>query len=110
MESEGSAMALSEDEVRDLAVYAHIALEPDELIEMTAYLNDAIQVIEPIERYLDEDISPMFHPTGALANVMREDIVDAERALDLDDALENAGAFRDRMFRVPSILGEGGES
>ena len=41
---------------------------------------------------------------------MREDIVDAERALDLDDALENAGASRDRMFRVPSILGEGGES
>lgn len=103
-------MALSEDEVRGIADYARIALEPDGLTQMTAYLNDALKMIEPIERYGDEDVPPMFHPTGDLANVMREDAVDPVRALDLTAALGNAGSTREGMFRVPSILGEGGES
>lgn len=103
-------MALSEDEVRGIADYARIALEPDELTQMTAYLNDALKMIDPIERYGDGGVPPTFHPTGDLANVMREDAPDASRALGIDAALGNAASARDRMFRVPSILGEGGES
>lgn len=100
-------MALSENDVRGIADYARIALEGDELAQMTAYMNDAVDILAPILKYADEDVAPTFHPIGDLVNVMRDDAVDAERALPLNAALDNAGSSRDRMFRVPSILGDG---
>ena len=85
-------MALSREDVAGIADYARIALTDAELDEMTAYMNDA------------------FHPIGDLSNVMGADVADDPRALPIDVALKNAGASRDRYFRVPSILGaEGGD-
>ena len=84
-------MALSEKDVRGIAEYAKIALTDDELTEMTAYMNDAVNILEPILQYDLPDVEPTFHPIGSLSNV----------------ALENAGSARDRYFRVPSILREG---
>ena len=102
-------MALSQEDVRGIADYARIALEGDELVQMTSYLNDAVQMLEPVLQYDLPDVEPTFHPIGDLSNVMREDSVDSDRALDIDAVLENAGASRERYFRVPSILGEGGD-
>lgn len=99
-------MALSEDDVRGIADYARIALEGDELAQMTAYLNDAVAMLEPVLDYNLPNVEPTFHPIGSLSNVMREDAPDADRALSLEQALDNAGSARDRSFRVPSILGE----
>ena len=87
-------MALTEDDVRGIAA------------EMTAYLNDAVDMLEPILAYNLPDVDPTFHPIGSLSNVMRDDAVDADRAFTIDEALGNAGSSRDRSFRVPSILGE----
>ena len=102
-------MALSEKDVRGIAEYAKIALTEDELTEMTAYLNDAVQMLEPILQYDLPDVEPTFHPIGSLSNVMGEDVLEPERDLALDVALSNAGSSRERYFRVPSILGEGSE-
>ena len=99
-------MALSEDDVRGIADYARIALTPDELASMTAYMNDTVAILEPILQYDLEGVEPTYHPIGDLANVMRDDV--EHPGLSLDDALMNAGATRDRSFRVPSILGDGG--
>ena len=96
-------MALSEKDVRGIAEYAKIALTDDELVQMTSYMNDAVQMLEPVLQY---DL-PTFHPIGSLSNVMGDDLREPERDLPLDVALENAGSARDRYFRVPSILGEG---
>lgn len=100
-------MALAEDDVRGIAEYATIALNESELTEMTAYLNDAVEMLEPILQYAAEDVEPTFHPIGDLSNMMRFDAVDADRALETEDALANAGSSRDGQFRVPSILGGG---
>ncbi|MDY2777390.1 MAG: Asp-tRNA(Asn)/Glu-tRNA(Gln) amidotransferase subunit GatC [Collinsella sp.] len=102
-------MALTEAEVRGIAEYARIALSDEELLEMTAYMNDAVGILEPILQYMDEDVSPTFHPIGELSNVMRADEPDDARALSIDDALKDAASVRERSFRVPSILGEGGD-
>ena len=102
-------MALSKDDVRGIAEYARIALEGDELEQMTAYLNDAVDMLAPVLEYDLPDIEPTFHPIGDLANVMREDAELGQRDLPLDVALENAASTHDRFFRVPSILGVGGE-
>lgn len=102
-------MALSHNDVRGIAEYARIALDDGELEQMTAYLNDAVDMLAPVLEYDLPDVEPTFHPIGDLANVMREDAELACRALPLDVALENAGSSKERFFRVPSILGEGGE-
>ena len=100
-------MALSEKDVRGIAEYAKIALTDDELTEMTAYMNNAVSILEPILQYDLPDVESTFHPIGSLSNVMRDDELEPARDLPLDVALENAGSARDRYFRVPSILGEG---
>lgn len=100
-------MALSEKDVRGIAEYAKIALTDDELTEMTAYMNNAVSILEPILQYDLPDVEPTFHPIGSLSNVMGDDELEPARDLPLDVALENAGGARDRYFRVPSILGEG---
>ena len=104
---EGAPMALSEKDVRGIAEYAKIALTDDELTEMTAYMNNAVSILEPILQYDLPDVEPTFHPIGSLSNVMGDDELEPARNLPLDVALENAGSARDRYFRVPSILGEG---
>lgn len=100
-------MALSEKDVRGIAEYAKIALTDDELTEMTAYMNNAVSILEPILQYDLPDVEPTFHPIGSLSNVMGDDELEPARDLPLNVALENAGSARDRYFRVPSILGEG---
>lgn len=100
-------MALTEADVRGIADYARIALEGPEFEEMTAYLNDAVDMLAPVLAYDLPDIEPTFHPIGDLANVMREDEELGRRDLPLETALENAASTRERYFRVPSILGEG---
>ena len=102
-------MPLTKEDVAGIADYARIALTPEELDEMTAYMNSAIDLLEPIRQYDLADVEPTFHPIGDLSNVMAGDVPDTEvRHLPVDVALKNAGASRDRSFRVPSILGEAG--
>ena len=98
-------MALSRGDVAGIADYARIALTDAELDEMTAYMNDAVALLEPIRQYDLDGVEPTFHPIGDLSNVMGADVADDPRALPIDVALSNAGASRDRYFRVPSILG-----
>lgn len=99
-------MSLTRDDVAGIAEYARIGLTDDELSEMTGYLNDAIALLGPILEYDLEGVEPTFHPIGDLTNVVRDDV--AVAGLSLEEALANAGSRRDRSFRVPAILAEGG--
>ncbi|MBR2835712.1 MAG: Asp-tRNA(Asn)/Glu-tRNA(Gln) amidotransferase subunit GatC [Coriobacteriales bacterium] len=102
-------MSLSLDDVRGIAEYARIALNADELTEMTSYLNDALErVLEPITHFELDGVVPVFHPIGDLSNVMRDDVPSNE-SLPIDVALQNTASQEDRFFRIPSILGNGGE-
>ncbi|MDM8270260.1 Asp-tRNA(Asn)/Glu-tRNA(Gln) amidotransferase subunit GatC [Thermophilibacter provencensis] len=102
-------MPLSREDVGSIADYARIALTDAELDEMTAYMNEAVALLEPIRQYDLEGVEPTFHPIGDLSNVMSQDVPDDEvRHLPVDVALSNAGASRERSFRVPSILGDQG--
>lgn len=99
-------MPLSQKDVAGIADYARIALTGDELQEMTTYMNEAVDLLEPIRQYDLDGVDPTFHPIGDLSNVMGEDVIDdSVRTLPIDVALSNAGSTRDRYFRVPSILG-----
>ena len=100
-------MPLTREDVAGIADYARIALTPDELDEMCAYMNSAIDLLEPIRQYDLEGVEPTFHPIGGLSNVMRED---AEvPGFTQAEALANAPRQQDGSFLIPSILGEGGD-
>ncbi len=102
-------MPLTREDVGSIADYARIALTDAELDEMTAYMNEAVALLEPIRQYDLEGVEPTFHPIGDLSNVMSQDVPDDEvRHLPVDVALSNAGTSRERSFRVPSILGDQG--
>ena len=105
----GQPLSLTQQEVRGIADYARIALTDEELVEMTAYMNDAVEnVLAPIRAYDLAGVEPVFHPIGGLSNVMRDDA--PRPGLPLETALENAGQTEGRYFRVPAILGNGGEA
>lgn len=102
-------MPLTREDVAGIADYARIALTEDELTEMTTYMNEAVELLDPIRQYDLEGVEPTFHPIGDLSNVMADDVPDTSvRALPIDAALSNAASTRDRSFRVPSILGDQG--
>jgi len=108
--NKGEPMALTTNDVRGIAGYARIALTGEELQEMTDYLNDALELLEPIRAYDLAGVEPTFHPMGSLANVTADDEPNANgRSLPLDVALGNAASTQGRAFRVPSILGEAKE-
>ncbi len=104
-------MTLSLEDVRGIADYARIALSEDELQDMCAYMNRAIDMLKPIRQMDLDGVDPTFHPIGDLSNVMAQDGASPnERALDVDSALGNTAAREGRYFQVPSILGdEGGD-
>lgn len=99
-------MPLTREDVASIADYARIALTDAELDEMTAYMNDAIALLDPILDYDLDGVEPTFHPTGELVNVVRDDTVTA--GLSVEEVLANAGSRRGRSFRVPAILADGG--
>ena len=98
---------LTERDVRDIATYARIGLDADELVQMTQDLNSIIDTLEPITHLDLDGVEPTFHPIGSLSNVMREDV--ERESFTQEVALENAPKQQDGSFLIPSILGEGGD-
>ena len=98
---------LTEHDVRDIATYARIGLDADELVQMTQDLNSIIDTLEPITQLDLDGVEPTFHPIGSLSNVMREDV--ERESFSQEVALENAPKQQDGSFLIPSILGEGGD-
>ena len=101
------AQHVTERDVRDIAEYTRIHLDPDEIVKMTVDLNSIIDSLKPITEYDLEGVEPTFHPIGSLSNVMREDV--EGESFTHEEALSNAPAKQDGCFLIPSILGEGGD-
>lgn len=99
------AERLTEKDVRDIATYARIGLDDQELAQMTVDLNNIIATLEPITHFELDGVEPTFHPIGGLVNVMREDM--AEESFTQEQALANAPVQQDGSFVVPAILGGG---
>lgn len=99
------AERLTEKDVRDIATYARIGLDDQELAQMTVDLNNIIATLEPITHFELDGVEPTFHPIGGLVNVMREDV--AEESFTQAQALANAPVQQDGSFVVPAILGGG---
>lgn len=96
---------LTEKDVRDIATYARIGLDEQELAQMTVDLNSIIDTLQPITQFELDGVEPTFHPIGGLVNVMREDV--EEPSFTQEEALSNAPKQQDGSFLIPAILGGG---
>jgi aspartyl-tRNA(Asn)/glutamyl-tRNA(Gln) amidotransferase subunit C len=99
-------MALSESEVRHVALLARLALTDDQVETLRGELNSILGHIDTI-RQLDLDgVTPMTHAIPVV-NETRADVV--RPGLSHDDALLNAPDAEAGAFRIPRIVGAGGE-
>jgi aspartyl-tRNA(Asn)/glutamyl-tRNA(Gln) amidotransferase subunit C len=91
---------LSKDEVRHVAMLARLGLEPDEEEFYSDQLSGILMHIDRLQE-LDTDAIP---PTAQVVQVttpLREDV--PRPGLSQEEALSNAPATVNGMFRVPSI-------
>ena len=96
-------MALTTDDVADLARLARIDLTPDELAHLAPQLDAILEAVAKVSEVAAGDIPPTSHPLP-LDNVMRPDVV--RPSLPREAALAGAPAAEEDRFRVPRILGE----
>lgn len=96
-------MALTPDDVADLARLARIRLSEEELTQLAPQLDVILESVAHVADVAADDIPPTSHALP-LTNVFRADEV--RPSLPLADALAGAPAAEQDRFRVPRILGE----
>ncbi len=87
--------------VKYVAHLARLALTPQEEETMTAQLGDVLGYIEKLKEVDVTGVEPTAH-AFPLVNVTRPDVV--QPSLSHEDALRNAPAQADGLFRVPKIV------
>lgn len=94
-------MAISEKDVRHVALLSRLELAPG---EAEKYAGELARIFTHIEKLADvnaDGVPPTTHPM-AMSNVFREDEV--RPSLPVERALANAPEQEDNCFRVPQIL------
>lgn len=96
-------MALTADDVAQLAKLARLTLTDAECAELAPEVDIILKAVDQVSEVAGDDIPMMTHALP-LTNVMRDDIV--MPSLTPEQALSGAPATQDGRFRVPQILGE----
>lgn len=99
-------MALSEDEVRHVAMLARLAVTDDEVEQLAPELNAILGYAEQVGEVAAEDVEPLVHPYP-LQNVLRED--EPGPVIDREELLAQAPEAEDDRFVVPRIVADGAE-
>lgn len=100
-------MAISEADVRHVALLARIALTGEQVHTLTGELGAVLGYIDELQSLDLEGVQPTAHPL-AMTNRMRPDVPAAGLSREL--ALKNAPHTDGRAFIVPAITGTGEES
>jgi aspartyl-tRNA(Asn)/glutamyl-tRNA(Gln) amidotransferase subunit C len=93
---------LSVEDVRHVARLARLALDEERLAKFTPQLESILEYVAKIREADVSGVPPMAHALP-LANVLREDVVEA--SLPIEQVLQNAPETDGRFFKVPKILG-----
>jgi len=96
-------VALTPEDVADLARLARIELTPAELAHLAPQLDVILESVARVADVAADDVPPSSHALP-LTNVFRADVV--VPSLPLADVLAGAPAAEQDRFRVPRILGE----
>ncbi|CAN5372705.1 Asp-tRNA(Asn)/Glu-tRNA(Gln) amidotransferase subunit GatC [soil metagenome] len=97
-------MALTDDDVRHVAMLAQLALTDEEIGALAPQLADILAYAETVSEVAADDVPPTSH-AYPLANVFRDDDVVAE-PLSPEAVVANAPDAQDLQFRVPPVMGD----
>ena len=100
-------MALTQTEVRHVALLARLALDDEQVAILQTELNGVFDYIDQISQLDLADVEPMVHSIP-LVNSMRADV--PVPGLDRERALMNAPAREDDAILIPRIIGPGADA
>lgn len=100
-------MALSESEVRHVAMLARLALTDEQVETLRVELNSILGHIDRIQQLNLADVEPTAHALD-VCNSTRADAL--KPGLARDAALLNAPEAQDGAFVIPQIVGGGDEA
>jgi len=100
-------MAISEEQVRHIALLARLELTDEQVAEYGEQLNSVLEHIDTIQQLDLEGVEPTAHALDAV-NETRAD--EPQPCLSQDAALANAPEAADGAFVVPRIVGGGEEA
>ncbi len=95
-------MALSEEQVRHVALLARLGLSDEQVSRLSAELSSILEHIEKMGELDLTDVEPMAHAVDVL-NVTRPD--ENRPGLSQEQALSNAPEKQDGAFVIPTIVG-----
>lgn len=93
-------MAISRDNVLNIAKLAHIELRDDEVEQYQEDLNSVLDYVDKL-RDLDAQDARMTHPAGVESRLRDDDVA---QPLAQEDVLRNAPDQDGEQFRVPKVL------
>lgn len=99
-------MAITESDVRHVAMLARLALTDEQVTTLTAEIGSVLGHIDALQRLDLEGVQPTAHPLS-MTNATRADVVHA--CLPRELALKNAPATDGTAFLIPAITGAGEE-
>lgn len=99
-------MAITESDVRHVAMLARLALTDEQVTTLTAELGSVLGHIDALQRLDLHGVQPTAHPLS-ITNVMRADEV--RECLPRELALKNAPATDGTAFLIPAITASGDE-
>lgn len=94
-------MALSEQEVRHVALLARLELTPEEVRLYASQLGRVLEYVEKLKNLDTAQVEPMITPTGR-GNVFRADV--PRPGLPREEALRAAPEHDGEHFRVPPVF------
>lgn len=100
-------MAISEQDVRHVAMLARLKLTDEQIVKLQGELSGILDHVAAISNLDLADVEPTAHAVD-VTNVMRADVT--WEGLDRETALLNAPDQQDGYFRIPRIGSEGGDA
>lgn len=94
-------MALTRQDVKDVAALARLDLSPEEEELLTQQLDKILQHVEKLNQLDTKNVEPLAH-VGDIVNAFREDRVTNQPAT--EPLLSNAPDREDNFFKVPKII------
>ncbi|WP_300389462.1 MULTISPECIES: Asp-tRNA(Asn)/Glu-tRNA(Gln) amidotransferase subunit GatC [unclassified Fusobacterium] len=95
-------MALTREEVLNVAKLARLKFQPDEIEKFQIELNDILGYIDMLNEVETEEVTAMTQVNSQVNN-LREDIV--KESLTVEKALSNAPDSGDGAIIVPKVVG-----
>ena len=96
-------MNLSTSDVLRLAALANLTLAKKEVDILKSQLSNVINYFEELKKLRTDDVAPTSRTTG-LEGVLRDDQVDTERILSVEDATSGSEKIHNNTFVVAQVI------